>query len=143
MENNGCHGRETKCFIKGTVSRELCKGLDEWRRPRQVAPDWLLIFFIYRNYLNFSSVVEKSEWATVWLRGPPLGSVSRHHGRIIYTEEKAKGQRLHPGGTELLQFLAPLAILHQDELKNRLICTLFFNSFWCKSTYSSNRPGAK
>ena len=74
----------------------------------------------YRNYLNFSSVVEKSEWATVWLRGPPLGSVSRHHGRIIYKEEKAKGQRLHPGGTELLQFLAPLAILHWDDLKNMM-----------------------
>ena len=35
-----------------------------------------------------------------------------------------------------------LAILHQDELKNRLICTLFFNSSWCKSANSSTRPGA-
>ena len=31
-------------------------------------------------------------------------------------------------GTELLHFLAALAILHQDELNNRLICTLIFNS---------------
>ena len=26
---------------------------------------------------------------------------------------------------------------------NRLICTLFFNSSWCKSAYSSNGPSAK
>ena len=33
------------------------------------------------------------------------------------------------------------AILHQDQLKNRLNCTRLFNSFLCKSAYSSNRPG--
>ena len=38
--------------------------------------------------------------------------------------------------TGLIQFLAALAILHQDKLKNRLICTLFFNSSWCKAILS-------
>ena len=40
----------------------------------------------------------------------------------------------------MIQFLASLAILQQDE--NRLICTIFFNLSWCKSAYSSTRPGA-
>ena len=34
------------------------------------------------------------------------------------------------------------AIFHQDELKNRLICTLFFKLSLCPSANSSNRPGA-
>ena len=53
------------------------------------------------------------------------------HRRRIYTEEKAKVVAAS-WATELLQFLAALAILHPDKLKNRLICTLFFNSSWCK-----------
>ena len=44
------------------------------------------------------------------------------HRRRMYTEEKAKVVAA-VGGTELLQFLAPLAILHQEDLKNRMICT--------------------
>ena len=45
--------------------------------------------------------------------------------RRIYTEEKAKVVAASCG-TEFLQFLARLAILYQDELKNKLICTQFF-----------------
>ena len=81
--------------------------------------------------------------------------------RRIYTKEKAKVVTAS-GGTEFLKCLAALAVLHQDDLKNRLICTLvfnsyccksayssivllqislFFNSSWCKSAYSSTRPG--
>ena len=60
----------------------------------------------------------------------------------IRTEEKAKVVSAF-WGTDLLQFLSVLAIWHQDELKNRLICTLFFNSSWCNSAYSLNRPVAK
>ena len=44
------------------------------------------------------------------------------HRRRIYTEENAKVVAAS-WGTELLQFLAVLAILHQDLLKNRLIYT--------------------
>ena len=43
--------------------------------------------------------------------------------RRIYTEEKAKVVAAS-WGAELFQFFAAFAILHQDELKNRLICTL-------------------
>ena len=56
----------------------------------------------------------------------------------MYTEEQAKVVAAS-WGTE---FLAALAIFHQVELKNRMICTLFFNSSWCQSDYSSTRPGA-
>ena len=48
----------------------------------------------------------------------------------INTEETAKVFAA-AWGTELLQFLAALAILDQDDLKKRII-----------SSYSSNRPGA-
>ena len=44
------------------------------------------------------------------------------HRRRINTEEKAKVVAA-VWGTEFIQFLAALAILHQDEMKNRLICT--------------------
>ena len=41
----------------------------------------------------------------------------------IYCRREGKGLRCYLG------LLAGLAILHQDELKNRLICTLFFIFF--------------
>ena len=41
------------------------------------------------------------------------------HRRRIYTEEKAKVVAT-VWGTEFIQFLATLAILHQDDLKNRM-----------------------
>ena len=62
-----------------------------------------------------------------------LGPLVVFHRRRIYTEEKAKVVAIS-WGTEMLQFLAALAILHQDYLKNRLNCIPFFN--WCKSAYS-------
>ena len=43
------------------------------------------------------------------------------HRRRIYTEDKAKVVAAS-WGTELLKFLAALAILHEDNLKNRLFC---------------------
>ena len=45
-----------------------------------------------------------------------------YHRRRIYTEEKAKVVAAS-WWTELLHFHAVLAILHQDDLNNRLICT--------------------
>ena len=50
------------------------------------------------------------------------------HRRRIYTEEKAKVV----AAPLARQFLAALAILHQDVLKNWLICTLVFKSSLCK-----------
>ena len=52
--------------------------------------------------------------------GTPVRSVPCFKRRI-HTEEKPKVVAV-PWGTELLQFLAALTILHQDDLKNRLIC---------------------
>ena len=49
------------------------------------------------------------------------------HRRRIYTEENVKVV-VAAWGTELLQFLAALAILHQGELKNRVQISQFFNS---------------
>ena len=53
------------------------------------------------------------------------------HRRRIYTEEKSKVVAA-VCVTEFVQFLAALAILHQDNLKNR----------W-NSSFSSYHPGAK
>ena len=53
------------------------------------------------------------------------------HRRRINTGEKAKVVAA-VWGTEFIQFLAALAILHQDDLKKRM-----------NSSYSSNRPSAK
>ena len=47
---------------------------------------------------------------------PPL------HRKRIYAEEKAKVVAA-VWVTEFIQFLAVLAILHQDKLKNRMNCT--------------------
>ena len=52
-----------------------------------------------------------------------------YHRRRIYTEEKAKV--VAASWRKLLQFLAMLAVFHQDELKNRVQINLFFNSSWC------------
>ena len=54
---------------------------------------------------------------------------SGKHRRRIKTEDKAKVVAA-VWGTELLPFLAALAILHKDNLKNRM-----------HLSYSPNRPG--
>ena len=69
-------------------------------------------------------------------------TILRQHRIRIYTEEKAKVVAAF-GGTELLQVLAALAILHQDDLKNMLFCTRTRWRIGCKSVNSSTRPGAK
>ena len=67
---------------------------------------------------------------------------------MIYTEEKAKVVAA-ACGIELLQFLAVLAILYQDDWKNSIKCTrmivriyrmkiiLFFQLSWCKISCAS------
>ena len=88
--------------------------------------------------------------------------VEKHHRRMIYTEEKAKVVAA-VWGTECIQFLAMLAIFHQDYLKNRMNSSfssyhpgaiqpffhiilvqfvLFFISSWYNSSFSSYHPGA-
>ena len=85
--------------------------------------------------------------------------------RRIYTEEKAKVVAA-VWSTEFIQFLAALAIFHQDDLNNRMNLSfssyhpgpgaiypflhiilvqfiLFFISSWCNSSFSKYHPGAK
>ena len=62
--------------------------------------------------------------------GQNLPQVGFGHRRRIYTEEKAKVVAA-VWETELLQFLAVLAIFHQDDLKNRM-----------NSSFSVYHPGA-
>ena len=50
------------------------------------------------------------------------GERAREHRRRIYTEEKAKVVAA-VWGTEFIQFLAALAVLHQDDKKKRMKCT--------------------
>ena len=84
------------------------------------------------NYTDFAGILQPSEQL-----------VSIRHRRRIYTEEMAKVVAA-AWGTELFPFLEALTILHQDDWKNTYIkIILFFHSSWCKSSYSSNCPGAK
>ena len=52
--------------------------------------------------------------------GPWSFMVQIYSSRRIYIEENAKVVAA-AWGTEFIQFLAELAILHQDDLKNRII----------------------
>ena len=61
---------------------------------------------------------------------PYSQSDTGNHRRRIYTEEKANVVAT-VWGTKFIQFLALLAILHQDDLKNRM-----------NSSFSSYLPGA-
>ena len=59
----------------------------------------------------------------------------------MYTEEKAKVVAAVLW-TECIQFLAALAILHQDDMKRSMNCTRM-NCARMNSSFSSNRHGAK
>ena len=67
-----------------------------------------------------------------------------NHRRRIKTEEKAKVVAA-VWGTEFIQFLAALAILHyRTILENRMnssFCLIHLGA--CNSSYSSSRPSAK
>ena len=65
--------------------------------------------------------------------------VSARRRKRIYIEQKAKVVALYQGA-ELLQFLATLATLFQDDLNNRRIRTMTSRRIGCKSAYSSTRP---
>ena len=75
-----------------------------------------------------------------------LGDGSPYCRRRINTEEKAKVVAA-VWVTELIQFLAALDILHQDDLKKRINssyssnspCANQIKSSLCNSSYSSNR----
>ena len=70
-------------------------------------------------------------------------SIPENHRRRINTEENEKVVAAS-WGTKLLKFLATLAILHQNNINNRLICTTHQDEFrGCKSASSSTRPSAK
>ena len=95
------------------------------------------VFPHYKCYYFMPHTNKTSLWyqLTLALGIGSLGSsgVQYQYGVLegsIYTEEKAKIVAA-AWGTKLLQFLATLTTLYQDDLKNRM-----------KSSYSSNRPGA-
>ena len=60
----------------------------------------------------------------------------------ICTEEKAKVVSAF-WGTDLLQFLSALAICTRMSWRKCWFVPMFYNSSWCNSAYSSNRPVAK
>ena len=59
-------------------------------------------------------------------------SQTPNHRKIIFAEEKAKVVAA-ARGTVLLQTLAALAILHQDDLKNRMISSNFWRLLYLHS----------
>ena len=65
-------------------------------------------------------------------RSNPGRTIVSNIEKRIYTEENAMVVAAS-WGTEFLQFLAALAILHQDDLKNRQICTRTSQRIGCKS----------
>ena len=85
------------------------------------------MFTEFKDILStiFERVYANTVNTTKCYRGDSLEDI-----RKIYTEEKAKVVA-SVLGEEFIQFLAAQAIFQQEELKNRLICTLFFNSSWC------------
>ena len=66
--------------------------------------------------------------------------VADGHRRRINTQEKANVVAA-VWGTEFIQFLAALAVLHQDNMKKGMNCTRIIRRM--NSSYSSNRPGGK
>ena len=67
------------------------------------------------------------------------------HRRNIYTEDNAKVVAA-VWGTEFIKFLATLAILHQDDMKDMMNCTRMILNDMKKrmnSSYSTNHPGGK
>ena len=58
--------------------------------------------------------------------------IGEEHRKRIETKINQRSSLLWGGGAELIQFLAALAILHQDELKKKMNASL-----------SSNNSGAK
>ena len=65
-----------------------------------------------------------------------------YNRRRIKTEEKAKVATA-VWGAESIYFLAALAILYQDDLKNRMNCTRDDIQHRIHSSLSSIHPGAK
>ena len=58
----------------------------------------------------------------IWLSNTGLVFITGNHRRRIYTEEKAKIVAA-VWGTQFIQSLAALDILHQDDMKKRMNCT--------------------
>ena len=79
-------------------------------------------------------------WYSTW-NSFPRKRQSSLLGWSHFVQKRSQRSSLLLGGIELIQFLAAIANLCQDDLKNRLICTR--TSWWlgCKSAYSSTRPG--
>ena len=78
-------------------------------------PSFLALFF-------FSLFYKKRREAKLKPSLTVFPILSYNHRKMIYTEEKAKVDAA-AWGAEFIQFLAVLAILLQDDLKNRMICT--------------------
>ena len=78
-------------------------------------------------------------WYCILYGDSPFESIT-HRGRIK-KEEKAKVVAV-VWWTELIQFLAALAILNQDNIEEQDEFILFFKSSLRNSSYSSNHPSA-
>ena len=89
--------------------------------------------------------IAQQEWHSGANAKARVESLKWVHGSIIeegFLQKRRQKVVTVSWGTELLQFLTALvAILHQEDLMNRLICTRTSWRIGCKSAYSSNRPG--
>ena len=132
--------------------------MPRWKKIRRWA--WRVETKQWRMRPALQSARECTAWplavGRAWRTRPPAsagisqtspGSQQCSHYKVTdieegcIPEEKAKVVAA-VGGTEFIQFLAALAILHQEVLNNRRNSSFFFISSWCRSSFSSYHPGA-
>ena len=143
--------------------------MPRWKKIRRWA--WRVETKQWRMRPALQSARECTAWplavGRAWRTRPPAsagisqtspGSQQCSHYKVTdiekgcIPEEKAKVVAA-VGGTEFIQFLAALAILHQEGFEQQeefilflhiilVQVILFFISSWCKSSFSSYHPGA-
>ena len=138
-KNQKFNGETHQVDLKLVVT--LCHQLSPWKSKKWVVTSVGLAADLYSPFRDSRGLLWPPPPPSVLARCPPAGlKIYTIEEGFILNRREGKGCRCF-----LLQFLATLlTILYQDELmKNTLNCPIFFNSSWCKSAYSSNRPGAK
>ena len=101
--------------------------------PRCYPPPWCACCSACMAWFALSTVS-----VARWLSNNRETEDQWEHRRRIKSEAKAKVVA-SAWGEEFIQFLASLAILPRIILKNMMNSSFSFKSFWCNSSYSSNR----
>ena len=113
-----------------------------------------VMIFLTATSLTVTRLLPSSDPRDSTRDRPPTLAQQTYRGPKKKDTDRRRRQRssLLFGGTDMIQFLVALAILHQDDLKKGLnssyssyrpgVIHPIFISSWCNSSYSSNLPGA-